>query len=170
MGGYWLTSEKGNVLTIKSIILTLVALALLAVPISNAKTAIAEDSYKTNDLHEAYIEYLQAQEWSAQLTAYSKTLVGKRTGWCVIALRERFSVPKSQVQGAAKSTKPNTQTPEIGSVIILKMSAYGHVGIVIKVDGDSVTYFDSNGDWTFRGAIRTINVADKRISGYRVLN
>lgn len=152
----------------KRIVLTLVALITLALPIS-VNTAIADDSYKTNDLHEAYIKYLQAQEWSTQLTEYSKTLVGKKTGWCVIALRERFGVPRNQVQGEAKSTRPNSQTPEVGAVIILKMSSYGHVGIIIKVEGNTITYFDSNGDWTFKGAIRTININDRRIAGYRIV-
>lgn len=68
----------------------------------------------------------------------------------------------------AKSTKPNTQTPKVGSIIILKISKVGHVGIVIRVDGDLITYFDSNGSWTQRGAIRTIINGDRRIAGFRI--
>lgn len=152
----------------KRLIVILLALIVLAIPISTTKTAIADDSHKTNDLHEAYIAYLGAQEWSAQLTSYSKTLVGKRTGQCVTSLRAYFGESRKDVQGLAKNTKPNTQTPEIGSIIILKMSWAGHVGKIIDIDGNTITYWDSNGDWSQRGAIRTININDRRIAGYRI--
>jgi hypothetical protein len=142
-----------------------IALVVLAIPIS---TTTADDSYLTYDQLKAYEEKRQDDEWSRQLVAHAQTLVGKRTGQCVVAIRQYFGVPKSEVQGMAKSTKPNTQTPRVGSIIILKMSKVGHVGIVIKVDGDLITYFDSNGQWTQRGAIRTIIKNDRRISGYRI--
>ena len=141
------------------------ALVVLALPIS---TATAKDSYLTYDELKAYEEKKQEQQWSTQLFVYSQTLVGKRTGQCVMALRNYYGISRSEVQGMAKYTKPNTQTPKVGSIIILKMSRVGHVGIVIKVDGDLVTYFDSNGQWTQRGAIRTIIKSDRRIAGYRV--
>lgn len=141
------------------------ALVVLALPIS---TATAKDSYLTYDELKAYQQKQEEQQWSAQLVAYSQTLVGKRTGQCVTSLRQYFGISKNEVQGLAKSTKPNTQSPKVGSIIILKMSRAGHVGIVIKVDGELVTYFDSNGSWTQRGAIRTILINDRRISGYRI--
>ena len=152
------------------LILTLLALIVLAIPIST-KSAIADDSYKTNDLQQAYKAYLEEREWSIELTSYSETLIGKRTGQCVLAIRKYYSVPKNEVQGLAKNTKPNTQTPKVGSVIIFKnMSWAGHVGIVIDVYQDKVIYFDSNGDWKQKGAIREINKNDKRITGYKIIN
>lgn len=149
-------------------IIALLALVVLAIPISTPGKVVAKDDYLTYDQLKAYEENRQEQEWSNQLVAYSKTLVGKKTGQCVVAIRQYFGVPRDQVQGMAKSTKPNTQTAKVGSIIILKMSKVGHVGIVIKVDGELVTYFDSNGDWRQRGAIRTIIKSDRRIAGYRI--
>lgn len=166
--------EKGTSLKRITVLLLAIFIALalfvLAIPISTTKTATAEDSYLTYDQLKAYEEKRQEEQWSNQLVAYASTLVGKRTGQCVVAIRQYFGVPKNEVQGMAKYTKPNTQTPKVGSIIILKMSRYGHVGIVIKVDGDLVTYFDSNGQWTQRGAIRTIIKSDRRIAGYRITN
>lgn len=154
---------------VTKIIATFIALGLLAIPISNPESAVAKDDYLTYDQLKAYEEKRQEQEWSNQLVAYSKTLVGKRTGQCVVAVRQYFGISKSEVQGMAKYTKPNTQTPKVGSIIIFKgMSRYGHVGIVIATDGELVTYFDSNGSWNQRGAIRTIIKSDRRISGYRI--
>jgi len=141
------------------------ALVVLAIPIN---TTIAKDDYLTYDELKRYEEKKAEQQWSNQLVAYSQSLVGKRTGQCVTSLRQYFGISRSEVQGLAKNTKPNTQTPKIGSIIILKMSSVGHVGIVIRVDGDLITYFDSNGDFRQRGAIRTIITGDKRIAGYRI--
>lgn len=159
--------EKGKCL--KRIFLTLLALGVFAIPINIPEKAIAKDDYLTYDQLKAYQEQKEEQEWSTQLTAYSSTLVGRRTGQCVLALRNYYGVRRSEVQGLAKNTKANTKEPKIGSVIILKMSWAGHVGIVIKVDGDLVTYFDSNGSWTQRGAVRTIIKSDRRIAGYRIV-
>jgi hypothetical protein len=142
-----------------------VALAVFALPIS---TATAKDDYLTYDELRRYEEKKQEQQWSNQLVAYSQTLVGRRTGQCVVSLRQYFGISRSEVQGLAKSTRPNSKDPKVGSIIILKMSSVGHVGIVIRVDGDLVTYFDSNGSWTQRGAIRTIIKSDRRIAGYRI--
>lgn len=152
------------------------ALVALASPIS-AKKAIADDSNKTYELQATYNTQQQANyqelEWSRQLVEYSRTLQGKRTGQCVLALRNYFGVPRSEVQGLAKNTKINSQTGQVGAVIVFKrMSWAGHVAIQITpVDEQgNFQYFDSNGSWGQRGAIRTININDRRISGYRIIN
>ena len=152
-------------------LLGLLAIAMVAVP----KDLNAKDSYVTYDQLKAFHEQQEIakakaaeDQWSAQLVAHAQTLVGRRTGQCVLALRNHFGISKSEVQGAAKSTRPNTQSPKVGSIIILNMSKVGHVGIVIKVDGNIITYFDSNGNWTQRGAIRTIIKGDRRIAGFRI--
>lgn len=137
---------------------------MLASPIST-KTVVAKDDYLTYAELKAYSEKQAENEWSNQLVAYSHTLVGKRTGQCVTSLRTYFGISRNEVQGLARSTKPNTQDPKVGSIIILKPN---HVGIVIKVDGNIITYFDSNGQWTQRGAIRTIIKGDRRITGFRI--
>ena len=170
-----LKTEKGNVL-IRKTIATFIALGILAIPISIPESVVAQD-YLTYDELKAYEQQKQEyerkqaeQEWSRQLVAYSQTLVGKRTGQCVLAIRNYFGISRNEVAGMAKYTKANTQRPQVGSVIIFKnLSKYGHVGIVIAVNGNQITYFDSNGDWRQRGAIRTIISSDRRISGYRII-
>lgn len=154
---------------IRKLVISLVALGTLALPISVPEKAIADDSFVTMDQLIAYEAKKAEREWSNQLVAYSQTLVGKRTGQCVMAVRNYFGVSKNDVQGKARSTKPNSKDPKVGSVIVLNLSKVGHVGIVIAVDGELVTYFDSNGNWTQRGAIRTIIKSDRRIIGYRVV-
>lgn len=156
--------------------LTLVALGILALPISIPEKVIAQDaSYELqntyNQLQQAWYNQQQEYIWSSQLVAYSQTLVGKRTGQCVVSLRQYFGVPKSEVSGLAKNTKINSQTGKVGAIVVFKrMSWAGHVGYQITpVDSQgNFQYFDSNGGWNQRGAVRTINVADKRISGYRI--
>lgn len=157
--------EKGKCLKLTPLVLSLVALITLALPIS----VKADDSYKTYELQQAYFDQQAEYQWSSQLTTYSQTLVGKRTGQCVLAIRNYFGVPRSEVQGLAKNTKTNSKTPKIGAVIVLRMSWAGHVGLVINKNQDTVTYFDSNGNWTQRGAIRTISINDQRIVGYRII-
>lgn len=140
---------------------------LLAIPISNK--AIADDSYLTYDQLAAFQAKQAEEEWSRQLVAYAETLKGTKWEWCVIGVRKYFGVPYSELRGAARSNKPDTQTPEIGSVIIMNMSKWGHVGMVIAKDDNKVTYIDWNGGGSGRGTIRTIAINDKRIIGYKIV-
>lgn len=131
----------------------------------------ADDSYVTYEQLKAYQEKQLENLWSEQLMAHAQTLVGRRTGQCVLGVRNHFGVPKAEVSGVAKSTIPNTQTGKVGHIIIFKfMSKSGHVGILIRDGGDYWTYWDSNGSNNLRGAIRTINKKDPRITGYRLIN
>lgn len=143
----------------------LVALVLLAVPISNSNA-------KDNELTQEQIQKQEELRKSEELLAYAHTLVGKRTGQCVLALRQYFSVSKDEVSGMAKNTKINSQTGKVGAVVVFRnMSRFGHVGYQItpvRQNGD-FEIFHSNGDWTQRGEILTINIKDPRISGYRII-
>lgn len=139
--------------------------AQLLVSVAVPKHAIAQD-YLQPAYNPQEVALAQEALWSKQLTVYSQTLVGKRTGQCVMALRNYFGIPYSEVHGYARYTKINSHEAKVGSVIVLNMSRYGHVGIVIAVSGDKVTYFDSNGNWRQRGAIRTINKNNRLILGY----
>lgn len=163
-------------------LLVILALIALAIPIS-AKEVMADNSQQTYGLQETYnpqpqytaeeIAKIQEAEWSRQLVAHAQALRGKRTGQCVTALRQYFGVPRSEVQGLAKNTKINSPTGKVGAVVVFKrLSWAGHVGIQITpVDSNgNFQYFDSNGSWGGRGAIRTININDRRISGYRIIN
>lgn len=150
------------------LLVVLIALSAFAFPINvEAQTNGLQETY--NPQQQAWLEELK---WSDQLVEYSRTLEGKRTGQCVLALRNYFGVPRSEVQGLAKNTKINSTTGKVGAIIVFKrMSWAGHVGIQItpvRQNGD-FEYFDSNGGWGQRGKIRTINISDKRISGYRII-
>lgn len=149
--------------------LSLTALIALALPIK----ANANGLQETHNPQVTLTAKEQEQEWSRQLVSHARTLEGKRTGQCVVALRVYFGVPRSEVQGMAKSTKINSPTGKVGAIVVFKrMSWAGHVAIQITpIDSQgNFQYFDSNGNWNQRGAIRTINIADKKISGYRIIN
>jgi len=149
-------------------ILAFIALLVLANPIS---TAVANDSYVTYDQLKAYQEKQAELEWSRQLTVYAQTLVGKRTGTCVLALRNKFGVPRNEVQGAAKTTKINSSVGKVGAVIVFKnLSKWGHVGYIIADEGDHWLYFHSNMDFRGTGRIDRIAKNDNKISGYRIIN
>lgn len=151
-------------------ILAFIALVVLATPISTT-TATADSSYLTYDQLKAYTEKQAEQQWSAQLVAYAQTLVGKRTGTCVLSLRNHFGVPRNEVQGAAKTTKINSTTGKVGAVIVFRnLSKWGHVGYIIADDGDNWLYFHSNYDFRGTGRIDRIAKTDKKISGYRIIN
>lgn len=152
----------------KYILPIIIAATLLLNPV---KTATAEDSYLTYDQLKAYTEKQAELEWSKQLTAYAQTLVGKRTGSCVLSLRNHFGVPRNEVQGAAKQTKINSSTGKVGAVIVFRnLSKWGHVGLIIADEGDHWLYFHSNMSFTGRGRIDRIAKTDKKISGYRIIN
>lgn len=152
-------------------ILSFVALITLALPIS----VKADDSNKTYDLQQTYNTQQQAKydelQWSYQLVAYAKTLEGKRTGQCVLTLRNYFGVPREEVHGLAKNTKINSSIGKVGAIIVFKqMSWAGHVAI-------QITPVDENGNFQYfagnenrgRAVIKTININDRRISGYRII-
>lgn len=149
--------------------LTLILLGILIVlPFIGApKDVKAIDSYLTYDQLKAYQEKQEEMEWSSQLVIYSQTLTGKRTGQCVLALRNYFGISRSEIQGLAKNTKINSKIGKVGSIIVFKPN---HVGIMIKDDGNNWSYFDSNGGQYEIGAIRKIAKNDPKIKGYRLIN
>lgn len=150
----------------KQVFILLTALTLFALPINKVKA---------NELQETYNPQQQAQiqelEWSNQLVSHARTLEGKRLGQCVTTLRKYFGVPRSEVQGMAKNTRINSPTGKVGAIVVFKrMSWAGHVAI-------QITPVDSNGNFQYfagnenrgRAVIKTINISDKKISGYRII-
>ena len=106
---------------------------------------------------------------SIELTQRAETLRGTFQGQCVVGARNFLGVGRDVLQGMAKNTKTNSKDPEVGSIIKLGMSRYGHVGVVLYTTEAEVFYYDSNGDWRQRGAIRQIKINDKRIKGYKIV-
>lgn len=108
---------------------------------------------------------------SQDLTNRAEALIGKRGGQCVIFVRNFLGVGRDEIQGMAKNTKVNSQDPEVGSIIVIYASRYGHVGVVLFTTDDGyVVYADSNGSWTQRVAIRKIKINDPKIKGYHKIN
>lgn len=115
------------------------------------------------------VEELRDFRHQQELYKKAVSLVGSYQGQCVIAVRSFLGIGRDQIQGWARSTKVNSQIAEIGSIIVLNMSVYGHVGVVIKQNEHTITYYDSNGGWRGRAAIRTINKNSPKIIGYRLV-
>lgn len=145
------------------------ALTLFAFPINKVE---AQENGLQDTYNPQQQAHLQEIEWSNQLVAYARSLEGKRLGQCVLTLRNYFGVPRSEVQGMAKNTKINSSTGKVGAVVVFKrMSWAGHVAI-------QITPVDSNGNFQYfagnenrgRAVIKTININDPRISGYRIIN
>lgn len=127
------------------------------------KDAIALDNVQIDRSYEL-------TELSKSLTAKAESLVGKRIGQCVMALRQHFGIPYSEIRGYAGSNKPNSKTGEVGAVVIFKlMSQYGHVAIIIGDKGDQWEIFHSNMDWTGTGQIDLISKTDSKITGYKII-
>lgn len=60
----------------------------------------------------------------------------------------------------------NTTTPEVGDIIILNLSRYGHVGIIISIDEGVITYRSRNNGTLWVVSDNEINTGDIRILGY----
>jgi hypothetical protein len=60
----------------------------------------------------------------------------------------------------------NTNKPEIGNVIILSLSRYGHLGIIISVDDGIITYRSRNNGILWVVSDDKIPVNDPKILGF----
>lgn len=120
------------------------------------------------------------QQKSVELTAKAESLVGTKQGQCVVAVRKFLGVGKDEVSGMAKSTKINSQTWEVGAIIVFRgMSSAGHVAVSLFADSDNwLWYYDSNGSGRYingvwhgdeKAKIRKIKLDDWRISGYHII-
>lgn len=116
-----------------------------------------------------YNEALRLDLYSKELTAKAEQLIGTRGGQCLPFARKFSGMGRDKGTGLAKNIKVNSKTPQVGAVIALRMSKYGHVGVVLFTTEDSVVYADSNGQWRQIVAIRKLPLKDKRIRGYVVL-
>ena len=127
---------------------------------------ISEKAFNTQ--HEIIVQE-KIQELSLALTSRAVAQRGKYYGACVIGVRQFLGVGRDQIQGMAKNTTINSQHPEVGAIIVLNMSRYGHVGVVLKITETEVIYYDTNYHWNGRAGIEKINIQDKRIKGYKIL-
>lgn len=104
------------------------------------------------------------QQW--QLTEKANQLKGKYGGQCVTFARKFAEMPAELVSGTAKYVPTNSQTPELGAIIKTNESKYGHLAVVIGIEGENLTLVESNYAWSGQISVRVINASDKRILGY----
>lgn len=120
------------------------------------------------DQLKAYEEKKAEQEWSNQLVAYSKTLVGKKGGQCIVFVRQFTGASRSQVSGMARNLRTNSKTPKIGAIVKTQESIYGHVAIQIAETETQIMVMESNYHWNQRISTRWINKNSPKIVGYLV--
>lgn len=96
---------------------------------------------------------------------------GIARGQCVCFVKDfidKNGGDSSQYSGNAITWKRyiNTDTPQVGDVVVMNNGWFGHVGIVIKVDGTSITIIERNflGLWIV--SERTIDISDATIEGF----
>lgn len=120
------------------------------------------------------IEYIQekgTEFYSFQLTKKAEKLRGTHQGQCTTAVRNFLGLGADEIQGLAKNNEPNSENPEVGSVIITDESKYGHVGVVLYFTDTTVTFYESNVPMGSEIAgIRTLQLNDPRIVGYKIIN
>jgi len=118
------------------------------------------------------IEYLtnetsEQQYYSWRLTEKAKRLVGTKQGQCTVAVRNFLGLGSDQIKGLAKNNESNSDTPEVGAVIITNESKWGHVGVVLSFTDTEVIIYESNVPLgSERAGIRTLQLNDDRIIGY----
>lgn len=126
-----------------------------------AKIVNPSEVYETPDSERvtaAYASYL--------LTQKAEKLVGTYGGACVSFARNFTGATPDVVGGMARNVPTNTTTPDIGEIIKTDESPAGHLGVVIAIDGDTLTVVDSNYHWDNIIHIRIINLNDPKILGY----
>lgn len=111
-------------------------------------------------------EELQHIQKSLELSQKARKLVNRFGGQCVTFARNFTGATPSDISGMAKNITTNTTTPAIGEIIKTDESIFGHVGVIIGIDGDILTIVDSNYNWDQRIQIRTINLQNPHIMGY----
>ncbi len=137
------------------------------VVLSQTKPYEAEQSQFLGEPDPSDVSQLYA-EW--QLTQKAKKLVGRYGGQCVTFARNFTQASSTIVSGVAKNVQTNTTTPEIGAIVKTNESRFGHLAVLISMDGNTGTVVDSNYGWNGIIRIREIQLDDPKIVGYVILN
>jgi hypothetical protein len=107
---------------------------------------------------------------SYKLTVAADKLQGKYGGQCVTFAREFTGATPDVVGGLARNVQTSTTTPEIGAIVKTDESRFGHLAVVIGMDGDTLTVVESNYHWNERIDIRELPATDPKIVGYIIIN
>lgn len=133
---------------------------------NQAKSDLTVEDLK---VYEQQVAKQKEQEKQAALLQRAESLVGQRIGSCVLGVRYLTGVGRDQVSGAAKTTKTNSTTPSVGAIIVTNESWWGHVGVVLKIEGDRVYIWETNYRWNGKASTRWISTKDKKIKGYKII-
>lgn len=85
---------------------------------------------------------------------------------CVVWARAaRLAIGRTPVFGQADRLRPNSDTPQVGSAVLLKEGRLGHVALVVGVTDDTITIVETNyrRGWSTE---RTLPRSYGRIRGY----
>lgn len=118
------------------------------------------------EFKQEWVRYEQ-QQLSDQLTSRAYAFKGRYGGACVSFARAFLGVEKSEIPSVARDLEVNQRQPDIGFVIKTSESVWGHVGVIIQIDGNMLTVVESNYTWNGIVGIRQLNAQDSRILGYR---
>lgn len=92
-------------------------------------------------------------------------IVKPKVGYCSCVLYAKAITGYREVVGYAKNWPKNSETPQVGGVIITNESYAGHVGVITQVQEDSITITEAN----YRKCQvteRTISITSTVIKGY----
>ncbi|MDI6778479.1 MAG: LysM peptidoglycan-binding domain-containing protein [Patescibacteria group bacterium] len=92
-------------------------------------------------------------------------------GYCTWYVAQRKYVPwggnaGAWLSNARASGKATGRTPQAGAIIVTGESRWGHVGIVEKVSGNTVTISEMNYAGFGRKSTRTINANSRTVKGF----
>lgn len=140
---------------------------VLVATLSPYRLKAAEPEIRMED-YEAGILYKPSEE-QIKLISQANALRRTTQGQCVSAIRNFLGVGRDQVSGIAKNLIINSEIPQIGAIIKLDMSRNGHIGVIIDINKEVITYYDSNGNLNEKADVRIIKVDDIRVLGYKIV-
>jgi hypothetical protein len=117
-----------------------------------------------HELQVARLAEMKKQELLAKrLFDKASSLVGSKQGQCVIAVRSFLKVGHKTISGYAGNLRTSKKTASVGDIIKF---TYGHVGVVLKVDNNNITYYHSNGHYDEMARIDVVPLNSSIIAGY----
>ncbi len=66
------------------------------------------------------------------------------SSYCSCVLYAKSLTGYSQSVGAARNWPKNSPVPVVGGVVVTNESRIGHVGVILSIDGDSITITEAN--------------------------
>ena len=85
---------------------------------------------------------------------------------CSCVLTAKYILGReSETWGNARDIKPNSNSPVVGSLVILNEGYFGHIAILLNYSDKHITF--EEGNWEFcKKTVRTLDISDPRILGY----